>query len=171
MTSAENTPTEPIPAPEPAPDATAPMYATPAEQPVSEPGATPAEQPVHAHGHHLTNEGVALVVVGALLFGALAFALGWFGGSMHTRFAVRRAIVMGRTYGFSQGPQGFGQGNGQGNGQGYGYGRGYGHGFGMGRGYGRRFMTPQGAPQGTQPNSGGPGATPWGSNPATPPAQ
>lgn len=166
MTSAENTPTEPIPAPESTPATTAPMYAAPAEQ-SAPPAAFAPEEPRHKHGHFLPSEGVALVVVGALLFGAFAFAVGWFGGSMSTRFAERRAFVMAHAYSYGQNQgQSFGNGNGQGSGPG--------HGFGMGRGYGRRYMMPQGLGsqgQGTQPNGGQQGWVPYGSSPATQPAQ
>lgn len=107
MTDVSYQPTQPLPTPP------APVAETPA----------PAPAPHHSM-HHVTTEGVVLIVVAALLFGALAFATGWFGGSMHARFAGRQGYAIGRLY--RPGMMGGYQQDGQG--QGYGYGYGYGRG-------------------------------------------
>lgn len=150
MTDAENTPTAPMPpAAAPAPDAQPPYAPPPAEQPPAQPHAKP--------GHFLPGEGVALIVVGALLFGAFAFSIGWFGGRMSSRVEGRRAFMMQRGY-----SHGYGQG-----------------GFGVPRGHGYA-MQPGQVPQGGQADPygygngmrgrGGMRFAPNGSNIATPPA-
>lgn len=164
MTNAENTPTEPLPAPQYQPAET-PAYAYAP--------ATDAPAPaLHHTSHHLTGEGVALIVVAALLFGAFAFAVGWFGGTMHARFAMSRGFGIERGYGRGGMMGGF-QHPGIG---GQGYGQGYGRGGRM-----RQWQGGQGLPgqPGQQGGQGYQGALPYGhpdvggygSAPATPQAQ
>lgn len=152
MTDAENTPTEPMPtAAAPAP-ATPPPTVNPPQPPDQ-----PAPQPGPGRVHHLPSDAVALIVVGALLFGALAFALGWFGGTMSSRFHMRRAVMIGRGFnGYGgatrNGPGGYGHGYMMQPGQGQGYGYGYGYGHGGGGGFrGPHGWTPNGSSLPTAP--------------------
>lgn len=153
MTDAETTPTAPIPPV----DASMP---TPEQTP-------PAENPpTHHHwagnrGHFVADWVIALAVVGALLFGAVAFSTGWLGGSMAGRFAGGRGQMMARGYGFHHGFEGRG-GHG-----GFGPGR-------MMRPGGQNFREQPFNPHGRGGNMGGGNGSwtlPYGSGVATQPVQ
>lgn len=161
MTDAENTPTVPIsPAETPVPEAAPTPHAAPAQE-----GAFPAENPpahhqwAGHHGHFVPDWVIALVVVGVLIFGGLAFSIGWLGGSIAGHFGGHRGQMMERGYGFHHGLGGYGGGGELGRG-------------GMMRRGGQNFREQQFDPR----LRGGPGHAGWGpmrfdSGIATPPAQ
>jgi hypothetical protein len=155
------------PATTPAENPTAPMpptHAYAAAPPTAAPSPADVPPPYYAHDahtkYHASAGAVAIMVIGALLFAALAFGAGW-----ATRSAVLRAqltrggAMMGGQFGQGLGGgQGYGQGGGQGYGQGNGSGQGYGSGGqGYRHGFGRRGM--MGAPNGALPNGQVPGGS------------
>jgi hypothetical protein len=168
-------PTTPLPtSPEAAPaadaipptDPTAPLY--PAQPQYA---AQPPTAPHHGlHVAHKVSEGaIAVMVIGALLFGILAFGAGWTARSISSRFQTQRGAMMGQGYGVGQG---YGQDQGAlppghpdigGNGQGGGMMRG-GRGNSQ-QGQGWNQQDSQGQTQG-QGQSGGWGTAPGQSAPA-----
>ena len=137
---------------------------------------TPPLRPTHGpHIPHRASDGaIAAMVIGALLFAALAFGLGWMARGVALRVQLARGgVMMGRQFDQSPGGgQGYGQGDGQGYGQGDGqWGQGNGSGSsgqGYGQGYGYRHLhggpgmmgtTPNGQlPNGSQTPTASPGA-------------
>ena len=159
-TNPAETPTAPLPT---APEAAAFPDAVPVTD--TNPPLYAEHPPVTHHGVHVPHQvsegAIAAMVIGALLFAALAFGVGWTARGAVARFQVQRAGMMGQGYGQGYGTLPPGHPNIGGGREGRGMMRGQGYGQ-QGQGWGQ-----YGGPGTGNRRSGGWQSVPDQSAPAT----